>query len=560
MDASDIHTSPRHKYYQQKDDTEAQHRLAFNRINNLLHRSPHFSDVIAIRRARVPIIKCKHKDTGFSIDINISCPSSRENTQFIYDLVQSDDRIHELMLFLKLWAKNMQIIGRINMTSYCLITMAIFFLQQPWESVIQDNNDSDNRILKSIKELQEDCPFHMVQGVNYAYDLSRFENKPKIPAAVTTWDLIKEFFNFYQNFDFEHNIISPFYGKAVEKSNLTPDIWDEYYKQLNTITQYLKGEQANNLQIDRSMCVQDAFCLNHNTAKNILPQSKQYIMLCLRNAHSICNNAKKVNQAQLYEQLLFESIKINDQNIENVKNKPKVEVEAELKNLKLLTNETNILNNNESKLIYTLIPSKSDLRTAALRYPVITGGEEILRCWCQNYVKAIETIITKIYRMDMQKQLHAQQKQQKLDEEDKNKELNPSWLISCTVDLWTSRCFQKNLKTSFISYQLEQTERLHELRRQDPKFSVTFNGILKLNTLANFMGLDIQLELPEGTCISSLNKKSPLRRFFNVFKNTLQSCNFKETLNINDTNTKNINECIKQTPNCEAPRETLITV
>lgn len=445
------------------------------------------------------------------------------------------------MLFLKLWAKNTQIIGRDNMTSYCLITLVIYFLQQPWKMVNYKNQDKDCRILKSIKELQNNCQFYMVQGINYAYNLSSPENKPKIPNNVTTWQLITEFFNFYTKFNFEDLIISPYYGKAIEKVNLTPVICEEYYKQLRTITQYLQGEQANDLQIDRCMCVQDAFCLNQNTAKNILPHSKQYIVLCLQNAKKICENSNNLNLAELYEQLLFETININ-QNLNDVKELNKTEVTLELKNLKLPSNETSpsantntTTTNSEVKLLYTIIPSKTDLRTLSNHFPELKEAQDILRCWCQQYIKAIETILTKLYRMDMQKQLPTLQKQQKLDPDNKDKEFNQTWLISCSIDLWTSRCFQKLLQTSFLQYQLEQTERLHNLRRQDPKFSVNLNAVLKLNALPNYMGIDIQMDLPESstTTITSLNKKSPLRKFFNVFKNTLQSCNFKETLNIN---------------------------
>ncbi|KAM7356135.1 monkey king protein isoform 1-T2 [Cochliomyia hominivorax] len=539
VDASDIHISPRHKHYIQNEDNDYRQRLLFNHINNLLHRSSCFTEVFAIRRARVPIIKCKHKITGFSIDINVSCPSSRENTQFIYDLVKSDERIHELMLFLKLWAKNAQIIGKGNMTSYCFITMVIFFLQQPWNS-LENNSPTDQAtcILKSIKELQKNCSFHMVQGINYAYDLRSEENKPKISTNVTTWNLIKSFFNFYKDFNFEDLIISTYYGKAIEKSKFSPDTCDEYYKQLRTITQHLQGEQTNNLQIDRCMCVQDAFCLNKNTAKNIFPLSMEYITLCLRNAHQICENVDNLELRDLYEKLLFESIKINPK-INETNNMNKTEVRTDLKNLKIHSNDTKSVcnSNNEGKLNYTIIPAKGDLRTLSNHYPELKDSEVILRRWCHEYMKAIEVIITKLYHMEMQKQVPSQQKQQKLDPDNKNQDLNQTWHISCSIDLWSNRYFQKIQQISFLNFQLQQTERLHNLRRQDPKFSVNLNGVLKFNTLANYMGINIQLELPDSssTSILSLTKKSPLRKFFNVFKNTLQICNFKETLNINES-------------------------
>lgn len=517
IDTSQLNRQPNNATYVRNDYHQRnKNDKVFKCINRLLHRSRNFSDVFAIRKARVPIIKCKHTSTGFSIDINVKCPSSRENSQFIYDLVRSDDRIHELMLFLKLWAKNMQIIGGAHMNSYCLISLVIFFLQQP--------RSNGERILKSMKELQRNCPLHIVEGVNYAYNLGSKENCPKLPENLTTWDLIAEFFSFYENFNFDQ-IISPYYGKAIDKTSLSPDICDEYYKQLRTITQYLQGDEANHLQIDRSMCVQDIFCLNQNTAKTVLPQSREYFIFCLKNAHKICDNPKNLPLAELYEQLLFETIKVNATEALEINKTTKKEIE----NVDLNAKET-ISTNNNDKISYTITPSKADLRTMFAHVEDLKDTETALQKWCQHYLEAIEMMMTKIYRMDIQKQLPTQQKQMKLDEDSVANDLERCWLISCTVDLWTNRQFQKHIQTSFMSYHLEQTERLHNLRRQDPNYSVTINAILKLKVLRNFTGIDVQIFLPEDAPISSLHKKNPLRKFFNVFKNTLQNYNLKEAL------------------------------
>lgn len=525
LDASDFNHSPKHQRQIQIDGRQSLHRSAFNRINHLLQRSPHFVDVFPIRGARVPIIKCKHKDTGFSIDINVSCPSSKENTQFIYELVRSDERIHELLLFIKLWAKHMQIIGRANMTSYCLITMVIFFLQQPWKGGYS--------FLKSVRQLQEKCAPHMVQGINYAFDLKSKGNLPKIPTSVTTWDLIKEFFKFYENYNFEDNIISPFYGKTVEKKNFTPDICPEYHKQLRTITQFLEGQTADNLQIDRCMCVQDSFALNHNVAKTMLPPNKQYFILCLKNANTICENPQQLRISELYEQLLYETITMNKTSCDiSVTNE---DILLNLKSIQLPTWDMNIVNGENAKnLWYTLIPSKADLRTLACTDVTLNDNETLLRIWCQHYVAAIKTIIAEFYRMDMQIQSPSAQKQQKLDNNN-FENLNQTFLISSSVDLWTNRFFQKSTQTSFMDYQLEQTERLHNLRRQDPKFSVQLNATLTLTILPDYMGIDIKMELPDGSAVASLCKKSPLRKFFNMFKNTLQNYNLKDVLKTNVT-------------------------
>ncbi|KAI9578843.1 hypothetical protein GQX74_009661 [Glossina fuscipes] len=107
--------------------------------------------------ARVAIVKCKHKGTGFSVDINLSCPSSVDSTRFLQALVEADARIHFLLLFLKIWAKHMQIVKYGNMSSYYLIILAIFYLQQPLE------NYNNLAIVLPIKKLQANCNEHLVQ-------------------------------------------------------------------------------------------------------------------------------------------------------------------------------------------------------------------------------------------------------------------------------------------------------------------------------------------------------------------------------------------------------------
>lgn len=414
------------------------------------------------------------------------------------------------------------------MNSYCLISLVIFFLQQP-----QNNGE---RIVKSMKELQEDCPFYFVQGVNYAYNLSSKENRPKIPDNVTTFDLITEFFSFYKNFNFD-NIISPYYGRPIEKTDLTPDKCGEYYKQLRTITQYLQGDEPHHLQIDRSMCVQDMFCLNHNTARSIPPQSKQYFVFCLENGHKICENHKNLTLAELYEQLLFEAHLVRTTDALTI-TKP---LQVEMKNVNLNTEETCPTTNSNEKLSYVITASKTDLRNILAHIENSKDTETALQKWCEHYLDAIEILMTKIYRICMQKQMPTQQKQLKLDENSAINNLERIWMITSTVDLWTNRQFQKHNQTSFMAYHLGQTERLYNLRRQDSNYSVTINAILKLKILRNFAGIDIQIHLPDDTPISTLHKKSPLRKFFNAFKNTLQSYNLKEALQ------SNANKCTNST-------------
>uniref|UniRef100_A0A1I8P7D9 C2H2-type domain-containing protein n=2 Tax=Stomoxys calcitrans TaxID=35570 RepID=A0A1I8P7D9_STOCA len=506
--ARDLGQSPKHRRLNPEAMATSQQRGAFNRINAVLHRSPLFVDVFAIRAARVPIIKCKHRDTGFSIDINISCPSSRENTQFISELVKSDRRIHELLVFLKLWAKNMQIIGRANMTSYCLITMVIFYLQQ-------------ENILKSLQALQQRCPIRMVQGVNYTFNLQSKINRPKIPQGRSTVDLIKRFFQFYRGYNFEDNMISPFYGKTIPKKDFTVQKYKDYYIQMLTITQYEEGKPAEPIQLDRCMCVQDSFVLNHNVARTMLPPNKKYFVICLESAANICGNmTKKTDIGETLERLLYETIGMPNPTLEK-------EVALVLKPIGS-NSESNSANGNydsSQSLSHYLSPSKADLNSIATAHPTVTDPTAILRLWCEHYESAIQKMLCEFYHMDLQTK-DTPQKQKRLD----NEELGHSWQISASVDLWSNRFFQRTLQQTYWEYQLGQTERLLALRRQDSNFAVQLNAVLSVKIKSDYTSISINVSLPDGAPISSLTKKDPLRKFFNVFRNTIQNYCLKEEI------------------------------
>ncbi|XP_073842336.1 monkey king protein isoform X2 [Musca autumnalis] len=543
LDASEIPVrdfsqSPKHRRLLNNMDggkQNPQQRGAFNRISAALHRSPLFVDVFAIRNARVPIIKCKHRDTGFSIDINISCPSSMENTQFISELVQSDRRIHELLVFLKLWAKNMHIIGRANMTSYCLITMIIFYLQQPFKL----STGGEQRILKSVKELQKDCQPRLVQGVNYSFDLKA--NRPKIPKGCSTLDLISGFFLFYKDYPFEDNLISPFYGKSIAKNEFNEDNYRDYGQQLMNVTQYLGGVPAESIQLDRCMCVQDSFALHHNVARTMLPPNKKYFIMCVENAAAICDNPNKATTAgEILEKLLYETVFLNKLSPE----KPVILV-PNLNNSNGSTTPVDNSTTNSSldetaskSLSHTMLPSKSDLNCIANTQTVNANNpEDILRFWCNHHKQAIQEILIDFYHIELQPDAHTPQKQLRLENDD----LCVRFHISASVDLWSNRFFQKTTHQTFWEYQMAQTERLHSIRRQDSKFAVQINAIMTISVESDYSSITVKVTLPNGAPTSSLNKKDPLRKFFNIFRNTMQNYSLKDVLTgdkINDPKTQ----------------------
>ncbi|XP_017476841.1 PREDICTED: terminal uridylyltransferase Tailor [Rhagoletis zephyria] len=487
-------------------------RSIFNRINNILHRSNCFSDVFAIRQARVPIIKCKHTPTGFSLDINLSCPSSVHNTNFLRDLLQFDTRFHELMIFLKVWAKQLQLIGRGNMTSYCLITLVIFYLQQA------------PALLPSIKKLQENVPDRMVVGVNYSYDLNII---PTLPRELTTSKLIKGFFNYYRSFEFEKSLIAPYLGEAVPLEKFKDGTFDypAYHNQLRVMT-ILNGKPVEPFQTERCVCVQDPFSLNHNVGKSIAPPNLEYFRNCMNHACSVYQDHNISTDAQRYEALLYGII-------ENIARTAGVNPTSAVKNINqktseiIATNTTGIVSSNNlpNELSYRFSPSRTELRVIAM-LDNANNSKTLHELWVQYYLEAIPEIITDIYCLDMQSATPTHRdKHQRLENTDRTH----TWLLSGSVDQWTGRLHQRFNNKTFMELQLEQTRKFAEERRQNAAFAVQLNATLILNVLSDSAAIELILT-PRHTKGIGLVKKDPLRKFFMMFKCSMQNFNLKERL------------------------------
>uniref|UniRef100_A0A1A9VES0 PAP-associated domain-containing protein n=1 Tax=Glossina austeni TaxID=7395 RepID=A0A1A9VES0_GLOAU len=501
-------------------------RKIFNRVYRALVQSKHFLDVLAIRSARVPIVKCKHKDTGFSVDINLSCPSSVDSTRFLQALVQTDVRIHSMLLFLKIWAKHMQIVKYGNMSSYCLIILAIFYLQQPLE------NYNNLTILLPIKKLQANCNEHLVQGVNYAFELESNENKPCLPPSITTFELIKGFFGFYKSCDLSSCVLSPYLGCSIPRNDFVNDSINffEYHNQLLTISQYFNKdpERVDRLRIDTCFCVQDPFCLNQNVAKCINGTNEEYFEYCLANVVSIFENNH--NTVELYEKLIYDlrdpfailPTKVNEKN--------HVEPSGNLNGTSERPQQLD--NEKQQHVSFVFIPSRNDIKaiTAHKNSQSLGDNMEIFKYWSKCYIKAVEIILSKLYRLELKETSTQKEEKRSLSEDSGKCEDMKSWFISGSIDLWTGRYHQKTHGRTFMEYHMDQTERLYKARFQNPLYSVDITALLTLTVAMKYQSIDLRLNLPNDSPEIISNKKHPLKRFFNMLKCTIANFSLKEAL------------------------------
>lgn len=524
------------------------HRQLFNKIHNFLRRSNCFSDVFAIRHARVPIIRCKHVMSGLSLDINMSSPNSTYNSRFVAELLNRDVRFRELFLFLKIWAKKLKLIGSGSMTSYCLITLIIYGLQQ-------------NNQLPSIKQLQSRCPVQDILGVNYAYSL---QNVRPLPSSLTTLELIASFFELYSKMDFEKKVLSPYLGHEldVETAFTLAGNFPEYEEQLKAM-QVATGEQPEQFQYQRCVCVQDPFELQHNVGQSVSQTNLCYLRECFILADKACNDKKLISMpGKFYDYLLFGLAEklLQEQRLDQLHPakqrkqgmlrqeavtmaKPisapvKAEPAAAASTSSSISSAMSEFEHNDEKIIssssplevspplmhtHTLIPTNNDLKS--LRTDFLNKShnrkQTIYYYWSECYVDAIKDILTNIYALEMK----VIGTEHTLKTDKMPSEL--TWLISTTIDTWSARSFQRTSKQSFFAQQLQQTIEFIKTRPKVPNYVVNLNGRFSIIIGANYKELRLELQPMPGDALG-LQRQSPLTKFFKSLKNMLCNYNFKE--------------------------------
>ena len=90
------------------------------------------SDIFAIPRARIPVIKLVWKPTGTKVDITLNNDLAVANTALLRVYAAVDPRLRQLVLLIKHWSKRRRVndayTGTLSSYAYCL--MAIAHLQQ----------------------------------------------------------------------------------------------------------------------------------------------------------------------------------------------------------------------------------------------------------------------------------------------------------------------------------------------------------------------------------------------------------------------------------------------
>ncbi|GLH09532.1 Poly(A) RNA polymerase, mitochondrial [Gryllus bimaculatus] len=175
-----------------------------------------------------------------------------------------DNRLQSLFLFVKMWAR-LQCLRSVSephhFTSYALVMMAVFYLQQLPQPV-----------LPPIKKLMEEHKGE--QQVIAGWPCSFTQDKkvvPKTRNSSSLLELTRGFFHFYQFFHFEWKIICPYLGKAIERKDMD-DILNpegELGYLLPTYVNNLQQDDGEPLHTRSAVCIQDPFEHSHNLSRSV---------------------------------------------------------------------------------------------------------------------------------------------------------------------------------------------------------------------------------------------------------------------------------------------------
>ncbi|XP_046384521.1 speckle targeted PIP5K1A-regulated poly(A) polymerase-like isoform X1 [Ischnura elegans] len=237
----------------------------------ILLKNHEFFKCIPIPKARVPILKCCHKSTQLNCDINFQNALGVFNSHLIKFYLSLDPHLKDIIMFVKYWAKKYHLCGPGSFTSYALVMLFLFYIQQSPQSTIPP-----------VEVLQRNCNFqNIVQDWDCQFDADprRYKMSENKTPYLT---ILRDFFKFYYNFEFENNVIIMNYGISVPRDSFQTPPEDSVVFRYKLA---LQQRNAEPIELDRVACVLDPFVLNHNITASIdLRVLNRFQIRCFKSA------------------------------------------------------------------------------------------------------------------------------------------------------------------------------------------------------------------------------------------------------------------------------------
>ncbi|KAJ8670640.1 hypothetical protein QAD02_001899 [Eretmocerus hayati] len=246
----DIYLDCEGEYKLEKSDDDSLEQIIA--VQECFHK---FYDIWMIEeiiiKTRVPIIKLRHRATNLNCDISFNNGLSVEKSKILGYFVEAYPPSRSLILFMKKWTNLCRLTGKKSFTSFAISWLVVFFLQ------IEE-------ILPSVQSLMElENESRLVAG----WETGVSKIIPVKDTNRSVGDLLRDFFLFYSKFDYISDVICPFLGKVMKKSQFS-DI-DHLPEEMHIYKTQIKKGNIEFFRLDSPMCIQEPIDLSQNLAKAV---------------------------------------------------------------------------------------------------------------------------------------------------------------------------------------------------------------------------------------------------------------------------------------------------
>ncbi|CAK1543300.1 unnamed protein product [Leptosia nina] len=225
----------------------------------ILRRNNRFQKIFAITKAKVPIVQFEYAPTRTRCDVSFSTRAAVVNSKLLEYLIFCDERILPFAILVKYWSKIQHFTGTNLMSSYSLILLVLFYLQQ-------------KHILPPIMAIQHNIQEHIVDNWNTAFEktITKSNNNESL------YTLFGGFFKYYEGLNFKKHVISLYTGELIdrEKFSTLESIPEEFYLYKKNVSKNI----SQPLRLDTTMCIQDPFNHGRNCAVGIYFKLAQKII------------------------------------------------------------------------------------------------------------------------------------------------------------------------------------------------------------------------------------------------------------------------------------------
>ncbi|XP_014478079.1 PREDICTED: poly(A) RNA polymerase protein cid1-like isoform X2 [Dinoponera quadriceps] len=261
--------------------------MIFKKVRKVMYSLRYiFTDIIAIPKAKTPIIKFRYLPTNVCCDISFKNGLGVYKSHFLKYCATHEPRLKPLMLLIKYWAKHLGISGGGRISNYGLVCLVIFYFQNV-------------NLLPPLLELQKNCRPVVINGWQVNFN----ENTPIPPTTnnCSIPQLLHDFFSFYAEFTFNSFVLCLLDGKiyrAIEFGQV-----HNLPNYMNRYKSYVLENNARKLDVNRPMCVQDPFELDQNTTAITSERVLVAFQRCCMFSLDVCNAVREKNYDNLLKTL-----------------------------------------------------------------------------------------------------------------------------------------------------------------------------------------------------------------------------------------------------------------